>query len=192
MLDMVKIENQALELYPEPVSLGDLVHNVAHAFEDAMAERQQTLIIESMQALPDIKADGQALKKVFHHLIMNAIKYTPDGGTITISGRNCPEGCYTLDVPCVEIVVQDTGIGIDPAYHTLIFEKFYQTGEVSLHSSGRTRFKAGGPGLGLAIAQGIIEAHGGRIWVESPGCSEETCPGSRFYVVLPIGEGGTA
>jgi signal transduction histidine kinase len=187
MLDMVKIENQALELYPEPVSLGDLVRNVAHTFGDAIVERQQTLIIESMQALPDIKADGQALKKVFHHLIMNAIKYTPDGGTLTISGRNCPEGCHAFDVPCVEIVVQDTGIGIDPAYHTLIFEKFYQTGEVSLHSSGRTRFKAGGPGLGLAIAQGIIEAHGGRIWVESPGCSEETCPGSRFYVVLPVG-----
>ncbi len=191
MLDMVKIENQTLELYPEPVSLVDVIHNVVHTFEEAMAERQQTLVLESMEALAEIKADGQALQKVFYHLIMNAIKYTPDGGTITVSGRNCPEGHTLLDTPCVEIMVQDTGIGIDPAYHTLIFEKFYQTGEVSLHSSGKTRFKAGGPGLGLAIAQGIVEAHGGRIWVESPGGSEETCPGSRFHVVLPMEEGNT-
>jgi signal transduction histidine kinase len=188
MLDMVKIENQTLELHPESVSLVDLLHNVAHTFAEAMTARQQTLVMDAMEGLPEIKADGTAIQKVFHHLLMNAIKYTPDDGTITIVGHNHPQGHPLLDTPCVEVMVQDTGIGIDPAYHTLIFEKFYQTGEVSLHSSGKTRFKAGGPGLGLAIAQGIVEAHGGRIWVESPGCSEETCPGSRFYVVLPVGE----
>jgi signal transduction histidine kinase len=83
-------------------------------------------------------------------------------------------------------VVSDSGIGIDPEHHERIFDKFYQTGQVALHSSGRTKFKGGGPGLGLAIVKGIVEAHGGRIWVESEGCDETACPGSQFHVVLPV------
>jgi signal transduction histidine kinase len=86
----------------------------------------------------------------------------------------------------VEVIVSDSGIGIDPEHLDRIFEKFYQTGEVALHSTGKTKFKGGGPGLGLAIAKGIIEAHGGKIWAESEGHDEETCPGSRFHVVLPV------
>ncbi len=86
----------------------------------------------------------------------------------------------------LEIIVEDTGIGIDAAHKDLIFEKFFQTGEVLLHSSSKSNFKGGGPGLGLSIAQGIIEAHQGKIWVESPGYSESNCPGSKFYVHLPL------
>ena len=86
----------------------------------------------------------------------------------------------------VEIIVQDTGIGIDPESQQLVFEKFYQTGEVLLHSSGKTKFKGGGPGLGLAIARGVINAHHGRIWLESPGHDEETNPGTTVFMRLPI------
>jgi signal transduction histidine kinase len=86
----------------------------------------------------------------------------------------------------VQIVVSDTGIGIDPKFHELIFTKFYQTGKVELHSSGKTKFKGGGPGLGLAIARGIVLAHGGRISVESSGHDESVCPGSRLIVMLPL------
>jgi signal transduction histidine kinase len=85
----------------------------------------------------------------------------------------------------VEISIQDTGIGIDPQNQELVFEKFYQTGEVLLHSSGKTKFKGGGPGLGLAIARGIVNAHGGRIWLQSPGHDEATNPGTTVYVRLP-------
>jgi signal transduction histidine kinase len=84
------------------------------------------------------------------------------------------------------VVVEDTGIGIAPEDIDLIFEKFYRTGEVELHSSGTTTFKGGGPGLGLAIAKGIVRSHGGLIWAESPGCDEEACPGSKFVVQLPL------
>jgi signal transduction histidine kinase len=116
---------------------------------------------------------------------MNAIKYTPDGGMITVSGRVVQD--ETLG-ECVEVIVADTGIGIDEEHHELIFEKFYQTGEVRLHSSGTTKFKGGGPGLGLAIARGAVLAHGGRVWVESQGHDEKHYPGSRFYVRLPLDE----
>jgi signal transduction histidine kinase len=117
--------------------------------------------------------------------VINAIKYTPDGGTITISGKELP---LSSELPKggIEIVVSDTGIGIDPRFKELIFAKFYQTGELALHSSGKTKFKGGGPGLGLAIARGIVEAHHGKLWVESPGYDETNCPGSQFHVVLPL------
>jgi signal transduction histidine kinase len=85
-----------------------------------------------------------------------------------------------------EIRVRDTGIGIDPANHTIIFEKLYQLGKVELHSSGRTKFKGGGPGLGLAIAAGIVKSHKGKIWVESPGYDEEKLPGSTFIIQIPL------
>jgi signal transduction histidine kinase len=86
----------------------------------------------------------------------------------------------------VAVIVQDTGIGIDPKHHKAIFEKFYQIGEVALHSSGKTSFKGGGPGLGLALVKGAVEAHGGMVWVESDGFDEERLPGSAFKVLLPV------
>jgi signal transduction histidine kinase len=86
----------------------------------------------------------------------------------------------------IEVTISDSGIGIDPEDHTKIFEKFSSLGSVSLHSSGKTKFKGGGPGLGLPITKGIIEAHGGAIWVESEGYNEDMCPGSVFHILLPL------
>ena len=85
----------------------------------------------------------------------------------------------------IEITIADTGIGISSENQAVIFEKFGQLGRVNLHSSGKTKFKGGGPGLGLPITRGIIEAHGGTIWVESSGCDEEKCPGSIFHILIP-------
>jgi signal transduction histidine kinase len=68
----------------------------------------------------------------------------------------------------------------------MIFEKLYTIGAVQVHSSGRTKFKGGGPGLGLAIARGVVQAHGGKLWVESTGYDETTFPGSTFFVLLPF------
>lgn len=186
MLDIVKIENHTLELIPEPVSMGLLVRNVAGNFKNALRQRNILLSIEdSMADLPALDADPSALEKVFYQLLTNAIKYTPDGGVITVAGRTLGPA---IDLPegGVEILVRDSGIGIDPAHQELIFAKFYQTGEVALHSSSRTKFKGGGPGLGLPIARGIVLAHGGKLWAESDGHDETTFPGSRFYVILPF------
>jgi signal transduction histidine kinase len=185
MLDITKIDGRVLELYPEPLHLPSVIELVAQTFSEPLAERKQTLTIADMSDLPSIMADPDAMHKVFYHLIVNAIKYTPDGGKITITGR-CLNGDSGDPFPGIEIVVSDTGIGIDPEVHELIFTKFYQTGELALHSTGKTVFKGAGPGLGLAIVRGIVNAHHGKIWVKSRGHDEQTFPGSHFHIALPL------
>ncbi len=185
MLDVQKIDNATLEAAAIPVSIPVIIRGILNEFQDALNERELGL---DMNVEPDaehvyIEADPGLVNKALYHLIMNAIKYTPNGGTITLA--------YFYEETdelgrAAHISIADTGIGIAPEHQKLIFEKFYRLGEVALHSSGKTAFKAGGPGLGLAIARGAIEAHGGRIWLESPGYSEEALPGSTFHVLLPI------
>jgi len=184
MLDVSRIDNKTLTVKKIDLQIDLLVQKVHKSFMYALDERNLKFEMVGLDKLPPVPADPEMLYKVFYHVIINAIKYTPDGGLITVQGRvmnnaECPE---------VEIAVKDTGIGIDPQSHELIFNKFYQTGEVLLHSSGKTKFKGGGPGLGLAIARGIIEAHKGRIWVESSDHNENTNPGSTFYIRLPMNE----
>lgn len=183
MLDVARIDNQVLNLKPEAVALATILKRVQSDYSTYLAERNQVMQLVDLERLPLIKGDPLLLLKVFQSVIINAIKYTPDGGMITVSGDRLHDEQIGH---CVEIKVQDTGIGIDPDQVEVIFEKFYSTGKVSLHSSGKSSFKGGGPGLGLAIARGIVLAHGGRIWAESPGYDEETCPGSCFYILLPL------
>ncbi len=185
MLDLVKIDTGIMEINPKPVAVHEVLESVQRQYRDAVKDRNLTLELDDLRGLPRIEADLALLRKVFDNLVSNAIKYTPDGGKIVISGRVLEPGEYDFTKKGIEIVVSDTGIGVAPEHQTPIFEKFYQTGEVMLHSSGRTKFKGGGIGLGLAIARGVILAHRGKIWVESPGCDEETCPGSQFHIVLP-------
>jgi signal transduction histidine kinase len=185
MLDMASIDTRTFQLSTEPVSIHVLVRMILEGIKKADFDRKLDIQIADMRDLPALTADPEALRKVFTHLIFNAIKFTPDGGKIGISGRVLPPGDGLPDGG-LEILVSDTGIGIAPEVQDLVFNKFYQTGKVNLHSTGKTKFKGGGQGLGLAIAKGIIDAHGGKIWVESPGYNEETCPGSKFYVVLPL------
>ncbi len=185
MLDITKIDSRTLELYPEPLYLPSVIELVVQTFAEPLAERKQSLTVADMADLPSVMADPDAMQKVFYHLIVNAIKYTPDGGKITVTGR-CLNGSPGNPFGSIEIIVSDTGIGIDPGARELIFTKFYQTGELALHSTGKTVFKGAGPGLGLSVARGIVEAHHGKIWAESPGHDEENFPGSQFHVLLPL------
>jgi signal transduction histidine kinase/CheY-like chemotaxis protein len=189
MLDISKIDAQVLGVRKEPMNLVAALAGVRVEFDAVLTERHLKLAVADLHNLPAIQADPDLIFKLFSHLIGNAIKYTPDGGSITVSGKailNTSQGPERGD--WVELLISDTGIGIDPTHHEMIFEKFYQTGPVKLHSSGKTKFKGGGPGLGLAIARGIVQAHGGRIWVESPGYDETTCPGSCFHILLPVSD----
>ncbi len=183
MLDISKIDTEALQVSRVPVLLQSVLAELRNQFAAVLAERKLTLYIRQIGEVPYIEGDPNLIYKIFYQLYTNAIKYTPDGGTITVT-------YWLTDVedmgPSVAVVVQDTGIGIEPKHHKAIFEKFYQIGEVALHSSGKTSFKGGGPGLGLALVKGAVEAHGGMVWVESSGYSEQTLPGSAFKVLLPV------
>jgi len=183
MLDVSKIDSKTLEISPVDSKLSFIIAKAKKPFESALKERHLELTTEGLDNLPNIKADSELLHKVFYHVLMNAIKYTPDGGKIFINGKTVDTGSNSPDV---EVSVRDTGIGIDKENHEIVFEKFYQTGEVLMHSTGKTKFKGGGPGLGLAIARGIVEAHGGKIWLDSPGYDEKTNPGTTVYVRLPV------
>ncbi len=177
MIDVSVIDNDLLSLNFQPLWLGHLFGLLRHDFERALEERRLTLEIRQFPGSEMwIYADSERLFQGFHNLLENAIKYTPDLGRITIDGRSLPG--------FIEVTIADTGIGISPENQTLIFRKFSQAGP-GLHSSGKTKFKGGGPGLGLPITRGIIEAHGGTIWVESDGCDEAKCPGSVFHVLIP-------
>ena len=184
MLDVVRLENQVITPHFEPVSLGLIVRLIHKDYVNDLTNRTLTMNIdESIKATPQLYADSELLKKALDQVIVNAIKFTPDGGTIDISAK-------VIEDPkrgkMAEIAVKDTGIGIDPEHHKVIFEKLYQMGEVQLHSSSRTNFKGGGAGLGLAIASGIVRALQGSIWVESSGKDEEKFPGSTFFIRLPL------
>ena len=184
MLDVARLENQVLTPHLEAVALGPVLRLVCKDYAEDLQERQIRLELDpAINATPPLLADSELLKKALDNVLVNAIKFTPDGGSIFINAR--PIQVNGHGEYC-EIRVRDTGIGIDPANHKIVFEKLYQLGKVELHSSGRTKFKGGGPGLGLAIAAGIVKSHRGKIWVESPGYDEEKLPGSTFIIQIPL------
>jgi signal transduction histidine kinase len=179
MLDVSLIDNNLLSLNLQPIWINQLLNLLKREMESILQERRQTLEIRDFPGGETwIYADPERLSQALKNVISNAIKYTPDKGQITTDGRSLPG--------FIEITIADTGIGISPENQSVIFEKFGQVGRINLHSSGKTKFKGGGPGLGLPITRGIIEAHGGTIWVESEGFDEEKCPGSTFHILLPI------
>jgi signal transduction histidine kinase len=183
MLDVSLIEAQAFAIHPSLVSLRYVVEQVVDSLGPAFEERHQTVTVSGLEGLPNIMADSTRLYQALHNVVANGIKFTPDGGQIGVKVRLVQTAAESQ---AVEIAIADTGIGINQEHHGLIFEKFYRVGELNLHSTGQIKFKGAGPGLGLPIAKGIIEAHGGRIRVESEGCDEERMPGSTFYIVLPV------
>jgi signal transduction histidine kinase len=184
MLDVARLENQVLTPHLEAVALGPVLRLVCKGYMEDLEERQIKLELDpGINTMSPLLADSELLKKALDHILVNAIKFTPDDGSIFIDAR--PVQVNGHGEFC-EIRIRDTGIGIDPANHKIVFEKLYQLGKVELHSSGRTKFKGGGPGLGLAIAAGIVKAHRGKIWVESPGYDEEKLPGSTFILQIPL------
>ncbi len=190
MFDIAQIDTRTLQLHLTPVDIGIIVKEVGQRLEKTIRERRQTLIIE-IPPLPKIKADPNLLEKLFQHLLNNAIKFTPDNGQIRVTGRTVSAQSGDLTNGGIEIIVSDTGVGVDPQAREIIFSKFYQPGDLSKHSTSKTRFKGSGAGLGLALSKGIVEVHGGRIWVESPGYDEVNFPGSHFHVVLPLSKDET-
>jgi signal transduction histidine kinase len=178
MIDVSMIDNHLLQLNFQPMQVAQMLEALYLEVEPIVELRKLTLNIKEFNGNREwIYIDAGRIMQAVRNVINNAIKFTPDGGMITIDGRTM--------AGFIEVTIADTGIGIAVEDQATIFEKFDQLGRVDLHSSGKTKFKGGGPGLGLPIARGILDAHGGSIWVESEGYDEIRHPGSTFHILIP-------
>jgi signal transduction histidine kinase len=187
IIDVSLIDTHQVELKYQQFSLETILLTVAERLDKFFAQRHVNLVTHPLPTQQRIYGDPELLLKAFSKVLINALKYTPDGGEVQVRGVLTRQEEATADlVGYMDVQVSDTGIGIDPENFERIFHKFSSVADVSLHSSGKTKFKGGGPGLGLPIAKGIVEAHGGRIWVESVGYDEEALPGSVFHMEIPL------
>ncbi len=179
IITISRIASGRVDLKLGPTHPGELIRHAIDDYSTVIKQRHLTLHYDITTWPPSFFADAALLELAFSNVLGNAIKYTPDGGTITL-------GAATSDDTMLRITCTDSGIGIDPQDQPHIFDRFYSAGDMQLHSTSKTAFRGGGLGLGLAISRGIIEAHGGRIWVESEGCDEIRLPGSTFHIELPL------
>lgn len=202
MVDVSLIDEKRLQLKLVELNPNKLLEASINELRFFFSMRKQSVSMELDDTIPNIMGDEVRLMQLLSNVLGNAIKFTPDGGAICVSSkiryllrnRQPSEGTGTFNVGgvgrehqlYVEIAVRDSGIGIDQEDQTRIFEKFYEAGNIEEHSTGKVAFKSRGTGLGLAIAKGIVEMHGGEIWVESRECDPEHLPGSTFYILLPI------
>jgi len=177
IIKVARIASGTLDLALGPVRLSILLNDLCEEYEETLKSRNLSLQIGDLEKLPIIEGDGVQIKSAFENVLGNAIKYTPDGGNIFIVGRTVGDA--------IDIIIRDTGIGIPTNEHRRIFDQFYTLGAIEHHSTSKSAFQGGGLGLGLAIAKGIIEAHNGRIWVESEKRAPDSLPGSTFHVLLP-------
>lgn len=167
--------------------LGEIMVRILDDYADVLRDRRLSIFFDREQFPNAMRADWELMELLLKNIVSNAIKYTPDGGSITITAR------ITGNQDTLRLMIQDTGIGIAPDEITRIFESFHTTSDPLLHSTSKTAFRGGGIGLGLAVCKGIVEAHGGRIWAESLGHDPDRLPGSNFVVVMPLyGMSGSA
>lgn len=172
LLQLSQIESGQVRFRREPVYLGAVVERTLPLIKPLADKKQQTLTTAVPSDLPPVAGDEDRLVQVLTNLLDNAVKYTPAGGSITVTGRMAPRA---EDEPAqVELAVADTGIGIPEADRPRVFERFYRV------DKARSR-ELGGTGLGLSIVKHIVEGHGGRVWVEP---NHPT--GSRFVLRLPV------
>ena len=156
-------ESWLSEMMLSPLRVADLLHDAAIRFQNASP--RHPILVSFAPKLAVVRGDRMKLDLVLRNLIANAIKYSPDGGTILLSAENCPEG--------VIICVRDQGIGIPAEDLSRIFERNFR---IDTPGSQKTR----GSGQGLAIVARIIKSHGGMLQVES-----EVGKGSAFFFTLP-------
>ncbi|MBI2267076.1 MAG: response regulator, partial [Armatimonadetes bacterium] len=164
ILDLAKVEAGKAELYLQRFSAHEVIHSITKVLGPLLKQKKQKLNIEVADDVYAV-ADEAKFKQVVINLLGNAIKFTPDGGKITISA--------VPRVESVEFTIADTGIGIEESHFQKIFEAFSQ-----VDSSASRSFE--GTGLGLTLTKKLVEVHGGRIWVDS-----EIGKGSKFTFILP-------
>jgi two-component system phosphate regulon sensor histidine kinase PhoR len=166
LLDLSRIEQGTARLRMEDVDLGVVVRGVIERLR-LFAERQGVRVVAKLPAdLSHVRGDDERLGQLFLNLLHNAVKFSPPGGTVRVSG--------TRDGDNVLVSIRDEGPGIPPGDLERVFERFYKVDKARVRGRG-------GTGLGLAIARHIAETHGGRIWAKNNGGM-----GAVFTVALPV------
>lgn len=176
MIQASRVMSGLLNLRYLPVALHEVVAEVTAVYEDVCEKRKLCCTVQDLAGLPRVNGDYDQLKTAVDNLVSNAIKYTPDGGQVYITGWETDQE--------VGLAVRDTGMGVPEDQQEDIFELFRFLGSVHHHSTSKYAFQGGGLGLGLPMVKGIIEAHGGRIWVESPASDDKIMPGSKFTIAF--------
>lgn len=166
LLDLARLEAGTLELRPETITLPEMLQHLLNKLAPQIQTRGLQVQLQ-FEALPALQADPDRLLQVFTNLLENAIRYSPQGGTITLAAQRV--GNY------IEVRISDQGPGIPPEEQARIFERFYRADKSRAPSERQS------VGLGLAIAREIVRAHGGDLWVQSV-----LGQGSTFGVQLPI------
>ncbi|HYS44668.1 MAG TPA: GAF domain-containing protein, partial [Geobacteraceae bacterium] len=197
LLKVARLEAKGAPVSKAPLHLEEVLTVLMEQFAPRLRERNQRVVFQGIDALPYFSGDRDCLYDVFAELLENAVKFTPDGGETVIAARVTDRGELaekrdTLahfnplfhdqmgDAGYLQVEVRDSGVGIASGERLKIFETFYEIGEIRHHSSGNDKFQGKGAGLGLAIVKGMIEAHGGMVWVESPATES---PGSSFFLL---------
>jgi signal transduction histidine kinase len=168
-LDLAQIEKGRVVEEMEMVCIGGMLNSCVDEIEVLAAEKSQKLSADIAEDLPPIYGSENHLKQVVANLLSNGVKFTPEGGTITLCARELEDQ--------IEVSVSDSGMGVPPEDLPHMFEQFFR---------GKGAAAAKGTGLGLSIAKRIVEAHHGKIWVESP--YAEGQPGARFVFTVPKGQ----
>jgi len=169
ILDVAKMESSGVQPNLEPVALAEEIPQALELIAYQIQEKSIALETALPDDLPTVLADREMVRRIVVNLVGNSVKFAPEQSTITVSARAAEKGDHLV------VSVQDQGPGISEEHQARIFEKFVQVGK------GRSAEKVS-VGLGLAFCKMAVEAHGGRIWVES-----EPGQGARFSFSLPLG-----
>jgi signal transduction histidine kinase len=165
--ELSQVEAGAYELSPQPMEISQLVEITVARIERQFEEKGVNLESDLSSGLPYVLVDEHRFGQIMLNLVGNALQYTPSGGRVTIRANRVGSE--------VQVVVSDTGIGIPVDQQSQIFTRFYRV------DKSRSRV-GGGSGIGLTIVKHLVEAHGGRIWVQSSGQGK----GSRFTFTIPV------
>lgn len=168
---LAQAEAGQLKLNMQSIDIAALVKRSSVLFRDIAADKQVTLNVHQMEDMPPVMADPARVQQVLHNLLSNAVRHTPEGGTIDV---DIVQDTTSTPHPTVKVSVRDSGVGISPDHLPHVFERFWRA------DTSRSRDQ-GGSGLGLAIAKQLVEAQGGHIGVES-----SVGTGSLFWFMLPV------
>jgi PAS domain S-box-containing protein len=199
LLEAARLEAKVLYMEREAFNPLLIIREIVEEYHSDCANRGLHLELTEFPEHSVVRGDVHHLKRAFSRLLENAVKFTPEGGWIRVSGREASaeniasradtlkpfsENFFSsrLKDKYLEVAVCDSGIGLARDDQLKIFDKFHEVGEISSHSSSREGFGGKGVGLGLTLAKGILETHDGLIWVESKGIDQGSC----FSAILPM------